>query len=103
MSKIITDTSELVKQPYDKFWDEPPTRREMQKALKKMGANDAELMGMCDTAALVLNFILEVKLDIKDRTELDIYVEAKKLQLAEMREKMLKAAQEQDNQADGTK
>jgi hypothetical protein len=94
-------TSPLVQQPYDKYWDEPPTRRELQRALNKMSANDSELAGMADTAALVLNYILEAKLGVTNREELDTYVEAKKLQMAEAREKMKAAAEAQDAQPNG--
>lgn len=83
--------SDLVKQPFDKYWDNPPTRRELQRALNKMSANDSELAGMADTAALVLNYICEVHLKVK-KEDIDVYVEAKKLQLAEARAKM-KAAE----------
>ena len=92
-------THSLVDQPFDKYWDTPPTRREMQRAINKLAANDSELMGMADTAALIINFLCEVKLKT-NREEIEIYVEAKKLQIAEARSK-LKA--EQDNQADGVK
>lgn len=85
-------TSPLVQQPYDKYWDEPPTRREMQRAINKLSQNDSELMGMADTAALVLNFLCEAHLHIK-REDIEVYVEAKKLQLAEVREKMKKDAE----------
>ena len=80
----------LVQQPFDKYWDAPGqiTRRELQRAINKLSANDSELAGMCDTAALVLNYILEVKLGVKNREDLDVYVEAKKLQMSEQREKM---------------
>jgi hypothetical protein len=82
--------ADLVQQPYEKYWDEPGqiTRRELQRAINKLSANDSELAGMSDTAALVLNYILEVKLGITSREELDVYVEAKKLQMAEQREKL---------------
>ena len=87
--------ADLLQQPYEKYWDEPGqiTRRELQRAINKLSQNDSELAGMCDTAALVLNYILEAKLGITNREELDIYVEAKKLQMAEAREK-LKVSQE---------
>jgi hypothetical protein len=85
--------SPLVQQPYDKFWDGSPSRREMQKVFNKLATNDSELMGMADTAALLINYILERKLGVTNREDIDIYVEAKKLQLAEAREKM-KAVQE---------
>jgi hypothetical protein len=82
--------TQLIQQPYDKYWDEPGqiTRREMQKVFNKLAGNDSELMGMADTAALVLNFILEVKFGIKDKEELEVYVAAKKLQIDEARAKM---------------
>lgn len=94
MSNLVD--SPLVQVPHDKFWDAPPTRREVQRALKKMGQNDSELMGMADTAALVLNYILEVKFGMKDREELDVYVAAKALQMKEAREKMKAAAEAED-------
>jgi|ERR1035437_4142384 hypothetical protein len=84
--------SDLVTQPYDKYWDSPPTRRDMQRAINKLAANDSELMGMADTCALLVNFICEVKLKV-NREEVEIYVAAKKLQLDEARAKM-KAASE---------
>lgn len=88
--------SDLLKHPYEPYWDEKGqiTRRELQKAINKLASNDAELMGMADTAALVLNFILEVKFGVKDKEELEIYVAAKKLQLDEARAKMKAAATE---------
>ena len=91
--------SSLVEQPFDKYWDGPLTRREAQRMINKLAANDSELMGMCDTAALIINFLCEVKLEVK-REEIEVYVEAKKLQLAEARAKMKAEA---DNQADGVK
>lgn len=95
--------SDLVKHPYEPYWDEKGqiTRRELQKAINKLASNDAELMGMCDTAAFVLNFILEVKLGVKSREELDVYVEAKRLQVEEIRAKLkAQAAQEQTQGAE---
>jgi hypothetical protein len=59
--------------------------------VNKLAFNDSELMGMCDTACLVLNFICESKLKV-DREEIEVYIEAKKLQLDEARAKM-KAAE----------
>src|ERR1700686_1311644 len=91
--------SELLQRPHDSYWDAPLTRREAQRMINKLAANDSELMGMCDTAALIINFLCEVKLGVK-REEIEVYVEAKKLQLAEARAKMKAEA---DNQADGVK
>jgi hypothetical protein len=96
-------SSLLLQQPYDKFWDEPGqlTRRELQKLFNKLAANDSELMGMADTAALLINYILERKLGVTDREDIDIYVEAKKLQLVETRAKMKTAAEDQLEQPNG--
>jgi D-serine deaminase-like pyridoxal phosphate-dependent protein len=80
--------SNLVEQPFDKFWDNPPTRRELQRAINKLSANDTELAAMADTASILINYICEVKLGITSREEVDVYVEAKKLQLDEARAKM---------------
>ena len=84
--------SPLLKEPYSPYWDAPLTRREAQRMVNKLASNDSELLGMCDTAALVLNFLCEAHLKVK-REDIEVYVEAKKLQLAETRAKM-KAAQE---------
>jgi hypothetical protein len=85
MSRIITDS--VLQQPFDKYWDSPPTRREIQRMANKLAQNDSELMGMADTAALILNFLCEVKLSVS-REEVEIYVAAKRLQLEEARAKM---------------
>ena len=88
MSSLITDsTKPLVQRPFDKYWDNPPTRREMQNVFNKLAANDSELMGMADTCALLINYICEVQLKVK-REDVEVYVAAKKLQLDEQREKM---------------
>lgn len=92
MSSIIGSGSPLVEQPFDKYWDSPPTRREIQRMANKLAANDSELMGMADTCALILNFLCEAKLKV-DREEIEIYVAAKKLQLDEQRAKMKAAAE----------
>lgn len=80
--------SNLVDQPYDKFWDGSPTRRELQKAFQKMGSNDAEIMTMIDTNCLVVNFLCE-KLGVT-REDLEVYVAKQKAALA-----AIKARQEQ--------
>jgi CRISPR/Cas system-associated endonuclease Cas3-HD len=85
MSNLIHGAG-LIEKPFDKFWDNPPTRREMQAVFQKLGDNDAELMGMCDTAALVLNFLCE-KLGVR-REELEEYVKAKSTEVNAMREQM---------------
>ena len=94
MSKPCSD---LIQHPHDPYWDGPLTRREAQRMVNKLAANDSELMGMCDTAALILNFLCEAKLKV-DREEIEVYVEAKKLQLAESRSKMKAAAEAQNNE-----
>lgn len=101
MSSLILNANDSpVQQPYDKYWDAPMTRREAHTLFMKLASNDNELMGMADTAALLLNFICEKKLGITDRVEIDTYVEVKKAQLTAQREAMKAEA---DNQADGVK
>jgi hypothetical protein len=99
MSNIIHG-SELVEKPFDKFWDNPPTRREMQRAFQKMGENDAELMGMCDTSALVLNFLAE-KLGVK-REEIEEFVKRKSAEVNALRAQM-KAKLAEQEKADSAK
>ena len=87
MSSIITDNSPI--QPaFDPYWDKPMSRREAHALFMKLASNDNELMGMADTAALLLNFILEKKLGITDRKEIDDYVEVNKAQMMAQREAM---------------
>ena len=89
MTSIILNANDSPIQPaFDPYWDKPMTRREAHKLFMKLASNDSELMGMADTAALLLNFILEKKLVIVDRKEVDDYVELKKAQLAAQREQM---------------
>ena len=85
MSNLVD--SPLVQAPFDKYWDAPLTRREAQRMINKLAANDSELMGMADTCALLINYICEVQLKVK-REDVEIYVAAKKLQLDEARAKM---------------
>jgi len=87
MTQIISSDSPI-QQPYDKYWDSPMSRREAHTLFMKLASNDNELMGMADTAALLLNFILEKKLGITDRQEIDVYVEVKKAQVQAQREAM---------------
>ena len=91
MSNLIHG-SDLVEQPFDKYWDNPPTRREMQKAFNKLGSNDAEIMSMIDTNCLVVNYLCE-KLGVT-REDLEVYVAKQKDALAAM-----KSAQEQTQEA----
>lgn len=73
----------MVTPPHDKFWDAPPTRRQLQGAFNKLGKNDAELMAMADTAAIVLNFLCD-KLGVQ-KPDIDAYVETKKAELEVLR------------------
>jgi hypothetical protein len=91
MSNIISPDSP-VQPAFDPYWDKPMSRREAHRLFMKLASNDNELMGMCDTAALVLNFICEKKLGITDRTELDDYVKVKSAQVEAQREAMNKEA-----------
>lgn len=98
MSEIIT-SSGLVKEPFDKYWDGNLTRREAQRAFNKLGSNDAELMGMSDTAALVLNYLCE-RFGVK-REEIDEYVKVKSAEVNAMREAMKKAQETQNVSSNG--
>jgi hypothetical protein len=98
MSNLIIDANDSPIQPaFDPYWDKPMSRREAHKLFMRLAANDNELMGMADTAALLLNFILEKKLVIVDRKEVDDYVELKKSQMAAQREQMKKDSDVQPN------
>jgi hypothetical protein len=76
--------SNLVEQPYDKYWDSAPTRREIQRMAQKLGSNDAELMSMVDTNCLVVNYLCE-KLNVT-REDLEVYVAKQKAALAAMKD-----------------
>ena len=97
MSNLIVGADSPIQRPYDKYWDAPMTRREAHALFMKLASNDNELTGMADTAALLLNFILEKKLLIVDRKEIDDYVEVKKTQLAHQREQMKAGENAQSN------
>ena len=98
MSNLIIDANDSPIQPaFDPYWDKPMSRREAHKLFMRLAANDNELMGMADTAALLLNFILEKKLVIVDRKEVDDYVELKKAQMVAQREQMKKDSDVQTN------
>ena len=92
MSSLILNANDSPIQPaFDPYWDKPMSRREAHVLFMKLASNDSELMGMADTAALLLNFILEKKLGITERSEIDTYVEVKKAQLAAQREALKNA------------
>ncbi len=90
--------SPLLKEPYSPYWDAPLTRREAQRMINKLAANDSELMGMADTCALLINYICEVQLKVK-REDVEVYVAAKKLQMDEARAKMKAAAEAPSEQS----
>jgi len=69
------EDSELITPAFDRFLDEPPTRREMQKAFNKMGNNDSELMLMVDNLNLVANLLCE-KAGVT-KGEIEVYVAKK--------------------------
>ena len=101
MSQILSSTASPVAPAYDKYWDAPMTRREAQVLFMKLASNDNELMGMADTAAILLNFICEKKLGIVDRTEVEAYVAMKHEQLRAQREQMKKGIDSNPEQANG--
>lgn len=102
MSSLILDSSGLVKQPKDPYWDAPLTRREAQKAINDIAMNEMELTNRSDTTSIVLNFLCD-KLNVT-RAELDIYVEKKKVEALALKEKMdqaAKAAEAASEQSNG--
>ena len=109
MSKLIldpTNNASPIQPAFDPYWDKPMTRREAHVLFMKLAGNDNELMGMADTASILINYICE-KLEVK-REDVQTYVDRKTEQLKAMREQLkAKAAAgedlENDNQADGVK
>ena len=91
-SLIINPNENPIQPAFDPYWDKPMTRREAHKLFLKLASNDNELMGMADTAAILINFICEKKLGIVDRTEVDAYVLVKTEQLKAKRAEMKAAA-----------
>ena len=85
MSNLIVDGNSPIQPAFDPYWDKPMTRREAHRLFMKLASNDNELMGMADTAAILINFICEKKLGIVDRTEVDSYVAFKAEQLKAQR------------------
>lgn len=87
MSKLIVNPADSPIQPaFDKYWDSPMTRREAKVLFNKLAFNDSELMGMADTAAIVINFLCE-KLGIK-KEDIQGYVNRKMDELKAMRDTM---------------
>src|SRR5271166_6323409 len=107
MTKIILDTnssSSPIQPAFDPYWDKPMSRREAHVLFMKLASNDNELMGMADTASILVNYLCE-KLGVK-RDDVQTYVDMKTEQLKAMRDQMkAKFAagenQENDSQADG--
>lgn len=87
---------ELIEPSYDKFLDGNPTRRELEKAFRKIGLNMTEFWRAVDTSNLVLNYLCEEKLNIS-RGELDAYVQKKAAETQAYREKL--AAGEPQNES----
>ena len=78
MSNLIVGADSPIQHPYDKYWDAPMTRREAHALFMKLASNDNELTGMADTAALLLNFILEKKRE-EERPMILLYTKEQKL------------------------
>lgn len=94
---ILSPHDNPIQPAFDPYWDKPMTRREAYKLFTRLAANDNELMGMADTAAVLINFICEKKLGIVDRKEVDDYVHVKTSQLKVQREQMKAAAARGEN------
>ena len=88
----MEETNELIQPAFDKFWDTPPTRRELQKAFNKIGLNQDTMFGMIDTQALVGNFLCET-LGVT-RGQLDAYVAKKSEEVRLAKETQEKAEEE---------
>ena len=89
MGNLILDPSgnaSPIQQPFDKYWDSPMTRREAQILFRKMASNDNELMGMADTASILINYLCET-LKVT-REDVQKYVDEKTKQLQAMRAQM---------------
>ena len=86
------EDSELIQPSFDKFWDTPPTRREMQKAFNKIGQNQDQMFGMIDTQALVGNFLCETLGVTRGQLEAFVAKKSEEVKLAkEAQEKAEKA------------
>jgi len=89
MGNLILDPSgnaSPIQQPFDKYWDSPMSRREAQILFRKMASNDNELMGMADTASILINYLCET-LKVT-REDVQKYVDEKTKQLQAMRAQM---------------
>jgi len=89
MGNLILDPSgnaSPIQQPFDKYWDSPMSRREAQILFRKMASNDNELMGMADTASILINYLCET-LKVT-REDVQKYVDEKTKQLQAMRVQM---------------
>jgi len=83
MGNLILDPSgnaSPIQQPFDKYWDSPMSRREAHTLFMKLASNDNELMGMADTASILINYLCET-LKVT-REEVQKYVDEKHIQLA---------------------
>jgi hypothetical protein len=99
----MNDERDLVKVPYDKFWDEPGTRREFQRAINTINKNQIflrdelqEAFDRIDTNYIVTNMIAE-KLNIT-RGEMEAYSERQKIKIAEELARREAALKQQETQ-----
>lgn len=82
MTQIITDSTGLVKQPRDPYWDGNISRREVQGAVNILATNDNELFLQATTARFIMNLFAE-KLNVTP-AELQAYVEREKAKIDNM-------------------
>jgi hypothetical protein len=75
MSSLILDANSPIKAPFDKYWDSPPTRREVMKIVNELALNDNVLSNRSDTAHIVVNLLCE-KMGVTPG-ELEAYVAKK--------------------------
>lgn len=91
MSSIIDPNAPIITPAYDKFWDSPPTRREIQAALNHFSQFMDNIYASIDTQHIVLNLLAEKANVTKD--ELLAYVEKKKQEVQDAADRA-QAAQE---------
>jgi hypothetical protein len=103
MGQIITEASNLdsavgiLNNPHNKYWDTPPTRREVMGLVSALGKNDEELSNRSDTVFMVVNLLAE-KLGVT-RGEIDAYVAQKASEVNEWRAKLAASMEEKKTEA----
>jgi hypothetical protein len=99
MSEIIRPDDVIQQALSPDWWSQPVSRRAFQAQLQAISQHLADLYTAADTAAILINFIMEERLAKTEeekaalRTEVDEYVKKKKAQI-----EALKKAQSNSNE-----